>query len=99
MKEITMATNFEPHECVIFVQSTKIGTHENKAIHSIHNPRKLIASYSKQHVVLFIDISQVKLSSSVFLKDYVKRYLIQITVITVQIQGSKLTLANSQSAS
>ena len=31
----TMATNFEPHECVISVQSTKIGTHENKAIHSI----------------------------------------------------------------
>ena len=30
-----MATNFEPHECVIFAQSTKIGTHENKAIHSI----------------------------------------------------------------
>ena len=29
-----MATNFEPHECVMFVQSTKIGTHENKAIHS-----------------------------------------------------------------
>ena len=29
-----MATNFEPHECVIFIQSTKIGTHENKAIHS-----------------------------------------------------------------
>ena len=29
MKENTMATNFEPHECVIFVQSTKIGTHEN----------------------------------------------------------------------
>ena len=29
-----MATNFEPHECVIFDQSTKIGTHENKAIHS-----------------------------------------------------------------
>ena len=30
-----MVTNFEPHECVIFFQSTKIGTHENKAIHSI----------------------------------------------------------------
>ena len=29
-----MATNFEPHECVTFVQSKKIGTHENKAIHS-----------------------------------------------------------------
>ena len=30
-----MPTNFESHECVIFVQSTKIGTQENKAIHSI----------------------------------------------------------------
>ena len=29
-----MATNFEPHECVIFAQSTKIGTHEHKTIHS-----------------------------------------------------------------
>ena len=29
-----MATNFEPHEWVILVQSTKIGTHENKAIYS-----------------------------------------------------------------
>ena len=34
MKENTTATNFGPHECVIFLQSTKIGTHENKAIHS-----------------------------------------------------------------
>ena len=34
MKENTLATNFEPHEYVIFVQSTKIGTNENKAIHS-----------------------------------------------------------------
>ena len=31
-----MAQNFETHECVIFVQSRKIGTHENKAIHSIY---------------------------------------------------------------
>ena len=30
-----MAMNFEPNECVIFVQSMKIGTNENKAIHSI----------------------------------------------------------------
>ena len=30
-----MATNFEPRECVVFVQSTKIGTHENKSIQSI----------------------------------------------------------------
>ena len=34
MKENTMATNFEPHKCVIFVQSNKICTHENKAIQS-----------------------------------------------------------------
>ena len=34
MKEITMATNFEPHECVIDVQSTKIGTREDYAIRS-----------------------------------------------------------------
>ena len=43
-------------------------------MHFIHNPRKRIASYSKQNVVLFIDISQVELSSSVFLHDYVKRF-------------------------
>ena len=30
-----MSMNFEPLEFVIFVQSTKISTHENKAIHSI----------------------------------------------------------------
>ena len=35
MKENTVATNFEPHECVFSVQSTKIGTHKNKSIHSI----------------------------------------------------------------
>ena len=35
MKENTEATNFEPHECVILVPSTKIGTNENKAIHSM----------------------------------------------------------------
>ena len=29
-----MATNFEPNECVIFVESTKISTHENKAIYN-----------------------------------------------------------------
>ena len=29
-----MATNFEPHKCVIYVQTTKICTHQNKAIHS-----------------------------------------------------------------
>ena len=31
-----MATNLEPNECAIFGQTTKIGTHENKAIHSIY---------------------------------------------------------------
>ena len=27
-----MTTKFEPNECVIFVQSKKIGTHKNKTI-------------------------------------------------------------------
>ena len=31
MKENTFAMNFEPQECVIFVQSTKIGTHKKKS--------------------------------------------------------------------
>ena len=35
MKGNTIAKNFEPRECVTLVQSTKISTHENKAIHSI----------------------------------------------------------------
>ena len=35
MKENTVAMNFKPQKCVIFFQPTKIGTHENKAIHSI----------------------------------------------------------------
>ena len=35
MKENTMAMNLEPHQCVILAQSMQIGTHENKAIHSI----------------------------------------------------------------
>ena len=34
MKDNILATNFEPHKCVILVQSKKIGTQENKAIHS-----------------------------------------------------------------
>ena len=34
MKLNAMTTNFDPHECVIFVQSTKIGTNDNKTIHS-----------------------------------------------------------------
>ena len=34
IKDNTMATNFEPEECMIFIHSTKIGTHENKGIHS-----------------------------------------------------------------
>ena len=44
-----MATNFEPHECVIFVQTTKIGTHEKKAIHNI---KDLV--YRKNDSLLFI---------------------------------------------
>ena len=35
MKENTTTTNFKPQECVIFVQSKKIGNHENKGINSM----------------------------------------------------------------
>ena len=45
-----MATNFEPHECIIFVQSTIIGTHENKAIHSILDMNDL-EKYGQGHEV------------------------------------------------
>ena len=41
-----MATNFEPHECVIFYHSVKIGTHENKGIHSILNSCNLFIFHS-----------------------------------------------------
>ena len=37
MKENIMATDFEPHEYVILVQSSKIGTNQSKVIHSILN--------------------------------------------------------------
>ena len=36
MKENIKATNFDPNEYAIFVQSTKIGTYENKVIHSTY---------------------------------------------------------------
>ena len=35
---------FEPHECVIFVQSPKIGTHENKTIHTILRKQEITYS-------------------------------------------------------
>ena len=41
-----MVTNSEPHEWVIFVQSTKIGPHENKAIHSIVYPQVLLWKFT-----------------------------------------------------
>ena len=46
MKENDIATTFEPHEFVIFVQSMKIGMNENKAIHSIHLSARDIMSAS-----------------------------------------------------
>ena len=44
-----MAENFEPNECVIFVQSKKIGTHENKAIHSSPDFMSKVASKTVTH--------------------------------------------------
>ena len=40
-----MATNFEQNECGILVQSTKIGTNENKAINSIKVKANVIMKY------------------------------------------------------
>ena len=36
MKENATTTNFAPNEFAIFAQTTKIGTNENKAIHSVY---------------------------------------------------------------
>ena len=51
-----MAMNFEPPECVIFVQSTKIGTNENKAIHSTRHPLPYLSwglySYRCSEIIL-----------------------------------------------
>ena len=57
-----MATNFEPHECVIFVQSTKIGTHENKAIHSSFNEKTF-----KLEIHLCIQVSMQSPTTSIIL--------------------------------
>ena len=51
MKENTMATNFKPNECEIFVQSTKIGTQGNKAIHSKKRKGKQIDSITLYKVI------------------------------------------------
>ena len=40
-----MATVFESNECVIFIQSKKIGTHENKAIHCSWSQKDLSKLY------------------------------------------------------
>ena len=50
MTENTKATNFEPHECVIFVQSTKMGNHENKAIHSTRCPPNSIPGHKNSEI-------------------------------------------------
>ena len=49
MKTNSMATNVEPHECVIFVRSTKIDTHKNEAIHSIWNCSTLLLDHSNMY--------------------------------------------------
>ena len=63
MKETTIVTNSEHHECVIFAQSTKIGTHENKAIHSIKH-------YNVRERIIFKDhYSQNVTGKSLLLSD------------------------------
>ena len=65
-----MATNFEPHESVIFVQSTKIGTNENKGIHSISYihwlgiPQYLLLGFNFkiEEIVMFGETSDIFLT-------------------------------------
>ena len=53
MKENAMATSLEPHECVIFAQSTKIGTHKYKAIHSnIQTAKYQLNPQSLHHLLI-----------------------------------------------
>ena len=56
-----MATNCVPQECVIFVQTTKIGTHENKAIHSSSWPW-LIIPFCVGHFVFSKLVDQTSLT-------------------------------------
>ena len=43
MKENIIATHFDPHACVMLVQSTTIGNNENKAIYDTVIDDKLVA--------------------------------------------------------
>ena len=56
-----MAINLESHECVILVQSKKIGTHKNKAIHSmcyyIPSVYEKKTSYSSLSMLLCVQCS------------------------------------------
>ena len=69
-----MATNFEPHESVIFAQSTKIGTHENNAIQIVCLsciPKKLLDTthvHKVLHVFTIIHNYHEKLKKCIFLK-------------------------------
>ena len=49
-----MATKFKPQERVIFAQSTKIGTHEYKAIHSQMCLWNMNAPESDQYLAIFV---------------------------------------------
>ena len=61
--------NFEPHECVIFVQSTKIGTHEYKGIHSIpcDEPFQLALSWLSPIHSPLLEISEVSSETDMLL--------------------------------
>ena len=54
-----MATNFEPNEFIIFVQSMEICTHENKAIHSTYLKRcQKYEEISHHWLIVDCDIKQ-----------------------------------------
>ena len=71
-KENITATNFDPDEYAISVQSTKIGTHNNRAMHSIYFNRA-----ATSNCILFICIIYLRSpeGSSCFKSDNLSCFL------------------------
>ena len=67
MKQNTTATNFEPHEHVIFVQSAKIYAQENKAIHSI-SQNKCVNAWFTNNIINIDDHTKCLYSVTTYLQ-------------------------------
>ena len=98
-----MVTNFEPHECVIFAQSTKIGTHKNKAIHSIRQLCSILTSFWTWWLLLrqsfqFLRRQTVK-GPSIYLWRYMGHSCLKILSIFFICQCLAFLLKNHENSS